>query len=97
MKLVNLTFSSDLESVVARTLTENGIECFLKVPKLLGRVGVECSPLLDDHIWPGFMVMYRILVEDADYPRVRPVLVALAEKYRDKGFRATVLPAEETF
>jgi hypothetical protein len=43
------------------------------------------------------MVMYRILVEDDDYPRVKPVLMELAKKYRDKGFRATVLIAEEVF
>ena len=95
MKLINLTFSSDIESAVVRTLRENGIECFLKVPKLLGRAGVECSPLLDDHVWPGFMVMYRILVDDEDYSRVKPVLVELARKHRDKGFRATALDAEE--
>jgi hypothetical protein len=96
MKLINLTFSSDMESAVANTLKENGIECFLKVPKLLGRAGVECAPLLDDHVWPGFMVMYRILVEDDDYQTVKPVLSGLADRYRDRGFRATVLDVAES-
>jgi hypothetical protein len=94
MKLLSVFFDAAIEDVVQEALTELGITCYVKVPKLLGRMG-NCEPLLDTHVWPGYAVWYLIPMEHTQLETCRPKLRELAEKYRDAGFKVFSFQIEE--
>jgi hypothetical protein len=94
MKLVSIFFDAAIEDVVQDALKKDGITCYVKVPRLLGRMG-NCEPLLDTHVWPGYAVWYLIPLEQHQLEKCGPTLKVLREEYSDKGFKAFIFQVEE--
>ncbi len=94
MKLLSIVFDAAVEGFVQKALRENGITCYLKVPKLLGRMG-NCEPLLDTHVWPGYALWYLVPLDEDQLEKCKPRLRELAQEYSSAGFRAFLLPTEE--
>ncbi len=94
MKLISMFFDAAIEDVVQETLRNNGIDNYVKVPKVLGKLD-NCDPLLDSHIWPGYILCYLIPMESLQLEEFRPALKELNGKYSNKGFKALLFEAEE--
>lgn len=94
MKLLSVFFDAAIEDVVQQALKQMEITCYLKVPKLLGRMG-NCEPLLDTHVWPGYAIWYLIPMDQTQLETCKPKLKELAEKYSEAGFKAFSFQIEE--
>lgn len=94
MKLVNLIFDAAIEDVVQELLKQSGINCYMKIPKVVGKLG-DCEPLLGTHIWPGHALWYMIPLGNSELETLRPGLKELVTKYANKGVRVFLMPVEE--
>jgi len=94
MKLLSLFLDAAIEDVVQEALKQKGITCYVKVPKLLGRMR-NCEPLLDTHVWPGYALWYLIPLNISQLEACKPMLKEFTEKYQDVGFKAFLFQVEE--
>lgn len=94
MKLLSIFFDAAIEDVVQEALKKEEITCYVKVPRLLGKMR-NCEPLLDTHVWPGHAVWYLVPLEQHQLEKCQFTLKALRERYADKGFKVFLFQVEE--
>ncbi len=94
MKIIEVVVDASFGEAVRKALHGCGIGSYVQYQKVVGTVNGEL-PLLDTHIFPGYMTKFEFLTEDEQVEAVREVVQALREKLKGKMFRVFVRRVEE--
>jgi len=96
MKKVEVIIYMGLQEQFEEVLKEEGIEEYIIVPKVLGKLKGS-NPKTDTHTWPGYFLLYSFCVEDEKYEAFREKLYGLEDDWEKEGFLATIWEIDERF
>ena len=94
MKIIEVVVDASFGEVVRKAFYKRGIGSYVRYQKVVGTVDGEL-PLLDTHIFPGYMTKFEFLVADEQVEVAREIIQAFKEKLKGKMFRAFVRDVEE--
>jgi len=94
MKKAEVIIYMGLQDQFEEVLREEGIDEYIIVPKVLGRLKGS-NPKMDTHTWPGYFLLYHFCVEDEKYGAFREKLYGFEDDWEKEGFLATIYEIEE--
>jgi len=94
MKKVEVIIYMGLQEHFEKVLKEEGIEEYIIVPKVLGKLKGS-NPKTDTHTWPGYYLLYRFCVPNEQYEGFRERLYGLEDDWEKEGFMATIWEIDE--
>jgi len=95
-KMIDIYFDAGFEDIILEKLKEEGINEYYKFPKVLGKT-LQSEPKLDEHIWPGYFILIKFIIDESQVKGVLNELKKAGELYRDKGFEIYITDTYSVF
>lgn len=94
MKKVEIIIYMGLRDQFEDVLKEEGIDEYVIIPKVLGRLKGS-DPKMDNHLWPGYFFLYRFCLDNEQYESLRERIYNLEDDWENEGFLATIWEIDE--
>lgn len=95
MKMVMAVYNIGVDEEVMTAMREMGVECFTKVPRVVG-AGKTTGPRLDNAVWPGANTMAFFVLPDEHAQTVMKAFEHLRATIGKKaGVKAFLLGVEQ--
>jgi len=94
MKLLEICVNVGVQEELKDMLIKNGVDQFIVIPKAVGKLK-NTEPMEDNHIWPGYFVIYDISIDKKMLGSLRGPLNAFKKKYKNEGVCVMVQEIDE--
>ena len=95
MKVIEVYVAVEFGEYVIQQFKDGGFDYYILHPKVLGFACQDMSPLLDSHIFPGYMVKLEFCCSDDKLNEVKTISANLHKKLQGKALRIFVKSVEE--
>ena len=94
MKLLEICVNVGIQKELKDILIKNGVDQFIVIPKAVGKLK-NSEPMEDDHIWPGYFVIYDVPVDEKKLESLKGSLDAFKKRYKNEGVCVIIQEIEE--
>ncbi len=94
MKLLEICVNVGIQKELKDILIRNGVDQFIVIPKAVGKLK-NSEPMEDDHIWPGYFVIYDVPVDEKMLESLKGSLNAFKKRYKNEGVCVIIQEIEE--
>lgn len=94
MKLLEICVNVGVQKELKDLLVKNGVDQFIVIPKAVGKLK-NAEPMEDDHIWPGYFVIYDVPIDEKMLESLKGSLDAFMKKYKNEGVCVMIQKIDE--
>ncbi len=95
LKMLFIVYNISIQQEVMDILEAEGVTCFTRWPRLVGR-GIKTGPRLDNDVWPGANAAVMTVVEEEQAGKLMQAIQAFRNEIGEhEGIKAFQLPVEK--